>query len=178
MKSFMKLMRVMGFVLVFILMKGNSPAFAQNSADPLSTIEGLRSVYIEIRPIDTKMDIKDEMQRRLLSQTEEAFRRAEIEMLPKEEYVRLRQSRNYPLGRFSISLTILNAENLDVKIYHVTVHLDQVVFLSRRPVIKFVVPTWELKKMGYSDNLEAVYNLVDNMVARFVYDFLSVNADR
>jgi hypothetical protein len=178
MKSVMMLMRVMGFVLVFILIKGNSPAFAQYNADPLSSLEGIKKVYIEIRPIKTNMDIKDKIQRRLLRQTEEAFRRAEIEMLSEEDYVRLRRSRFYPLGRFSISVEILDAEPLGAKIYHVAVHLDQRVFLSRRPVIKFTTPTWELEKVGYSADLGAVYNLVDNLVDRFVADFLSVNADR
>ena len=178
MKSFMMLIRVLGFVLVFVLIKGNSPAFAQYNADPLSSLEGIKSVYIEIRPIKTNMDIKDEMQRRLLRQTEEAFRRAEIEMLSEEDYVRLRRSRYYPLGRFSISVEILDAEHLRAKIYHVAVHLDQRVFLSRTPVIQFTTPTWEMEKIGYSGDLGAVYNLVDNIVARFVHDFLSVNADR
>jgi hypothetical protein len=178
MKSLIMSMGGMGLVMVFILIKGYSPAFAQITEDPLSTLEGIRRIYIDIPPINTKMDNKDKIQRRLLSRAEEAFRQAEIEMVPKEEYDRLKQSRRYPLGRFSISVTILDAETLGVKIYHVAVHLDQVVFLSRRPVIRFVGSTWELRKMGYSDDLEAFYNLVDKMVARFVEDFLSVNVNR
>jgi hypothetical protein len=101
---------------------------------------------------------------------------AKIKLLPEEEFNRLRRTRNYPLGRLEVIVTIKDMNKDNEKLYSIIIRFSQIAFLSRAPVIKLFAPTWESQTIGYSGDLSVVTEGVKAGVEEFISAYMSVNS--
>jgi hypothetical protein len=166
-------------VFIMVLFVGRVDAFAKAgvySEMNSETLRGLRSIYVRVAPIDIKIEQEGFTTARILRDTERQLQREEIKLLPEEEFSRLRRTRNYPLGRLEIIVTVKHIKEGNEKIYNIIVRLSQIVFLSRAPVIKLFAPTWESQTIGYSEDLSAVTDGVKAGVEEFISAYMSVNS--
>jgi len=64
---------------------------------------------------------------------------------------------------------------IDSKIYYISLRLQQVCYVARKPVLRFFAPTWDVTDAGLADDFDAVKKLVKESVGRFVSDYRSEN---
>lgn len=172
--------KIIGFaVLLMILFVWGVDAFGKvgvYSEMNSETLRGLRSIYVWVAPIDSKIEQEGLTTALIQGDTERQLQREGIKLLSEAEFNRLRRTRNYPLGRLEIIVTIKDIKEGNDKIYNITVRFSQIAFLSRAPVIKFFAPTWESQTVGYSGDLRKVTEGVKAGVESFISAFMSVNS--
>ena len=166
-------------ILIMVLFVGRVDAFAKvgvYSEMNSETLSGLRSIYVRVAPIDPKIEQEGLTTARILRDTERQLQREEIKILPEEEFNRLRRTRNYPLGRLEVIVTIKDMNKDNEKLYSIIIRFSQIAFLSRAPVIKLFAPTWESQTIGYSGDLSVVTEGVKAGVEEFISAYMSVNS--
>jgi hypothetical protein len=172
--------KIIGFVVLFIILfLGGVDVFAKvgvYSDMTNETLRGLRSIYVWVAPMDSKIEQEGLKAAQIRRDTERQIQREGIKLLPEAEFNRLRRSRNYPLGRLEIIVTVKDIKEGNEKIYNITVRFSQIAFLSRAPVIKLFAPTWERQTIGYSGDLRKVTEGVKAAVEAFISAFMSVNS--
>ena len=140
-----------------------------------ATLRGIKSIYVQISPINAGIAQEGLTTAKIKRDTERQLERAGIKLLSEKEFLRLKQPRNYPLGRLEVLVTIKDIKQDNGKVYNITVRISQIVFLSRAPVIKLFAPTWESTIFGYSHSLEVISDGVREGVEEFINAYLSVN---
>jgi hypothetical protein len=172
--------KIVGFALsIMVLFVGGVDAFAKvgvYSEMNSGTLSGVRSIYVRVAPIDSKIEQEGLTAAQIWRDTERQLQSEAIKLLPEEEFNRLRRTRNYPLGRLEIIVTVKDIKEGNGKIYNIIVRFSQIVFLSRAPVIKLFAPTWEIQTIGYSGDLSAVTDGVKVGVEEFINAYMSVNS--
>ena len=166
-------------ILIMVLFVGRGDVFAKvgvYSEMNSGTLRGVRSIYVRVAPIDSKIEQEGLTTAQLRRDTERQLQSEEIKLLPEEEFNRLRRTRNYPLGRLEIIVTVKDIQEGNEKIYNIIVRFSQIVFLSRAPVIKLFAPTWESQTIGYSGDLSVVTEGVKAGVEEFISAYMSVNS--
>ena len=166
-------------ILIMVLFVGSVDAFAKvgvYSEMNSETLRGIRSIYVRVAPIDPKIEQEGFTTVQIRRDTERQLQMAKIKLLPEEEFNRLRRTRNYPLGRFEIIVTVKDITEGNGKIYNIIVRFSQIAFLSRAPVIKLFAPTWESQTIGFSGDLSVVTEGVKARVEEFISDYMSVNS--
>ena len=166
-------------ILIIVLFVGRVDAFANvgvYSEMNSETLRGVRSIYVRVAPIDSKIEQEGLTTARILRDTERQLQREEIKILPEEEFNRLRRTRNYPLGRLEVIVTIKDMNKDNEKLYSIIIRFSQIAFLSRAPVIKLFAPTWESQTIGYSGDLSVVTEGVKAGVEEFISAHMSVNS--
>ena len=166
-------------ILIMVLFVGRVDAFANvgvYSEMNSETLRGVRSIYVRVAPIDSKIEQEGLTTARILRDTERQLQREEIKILPEEEFNRLRRTRNYPLGRLEVIVTIKDMNKDNEKLYSIIIRFSQIAFLSRAPVIKLFAPTWESQTIGYSGDLSVVTEGVKAGVEEFISAYMSVNS--
>ncbi|MBW2002794.1 MAG: hypothetical protein JRI30_09815 [Deltaproteobacteria bacterium] len=166
-------------ILIMFLFLGGVDAFAKvgvYSEMNSETLRGLRSIYVRVAPIDSKIEQEGLTTSRILRDAERQLQMAKIKLLPEEEFNRLRRTRNYPLGRLEIIVTVKDIKEGNGKIYNIIVRFSQIVFLSRAPVIKLFAPTWESQTVGCSGDLNVITESVKAGVEKFISAYTSVNS--
>ncbi|TET74856.1 MAG: hypothetical protein E3J56_01670 [Candidatus Aminicenantes bacterium] len=167
-------------ILIMVLFVGRVDAFAKvgvYSEMNSETLRGLRSIYVRVAPIDSKIEQEGLTTARIRRDTErQLLQSEEIKILPEEEFNRLRRTRNYPLGRLEIIVTVKDIKEGNEKIYNIIVRFSQIVFLSRAPVIKLFAPTWESQTIGCSGDLNVITESVKAGVEKFISAYTSVNS--
>jgi len=172
--------KVIGFsILIMVLFVGGVDAFAKvgvYSEMNSETLRGVRSIYVRVAPIDSKIEQEGLTTAQIQGDTERQLQSEAIKLLPEEEFNRLRRTRNYPLGRLEIIVTVTDIKEGNGQIYNIIVRFSQIVFLSRAPVIKLFAPTWESQTIGYSGDLSVVTGGVKARVEEFISAYMSVNS--
>ena len=172
--------KIIGFaVLLMILFVCGVDAFGKvgvYSEMNSETLRGVRSIYVWVAPIDSKIEQEGLTTAQIWRDTERQLQSEAIKLLPEEEFNRLRRTRNYPLGRLEIIVTVKYIKEGNGQIYNIIVRFSQIAFLSRAPVIKLFAPTWEIQTIGYSGDLSAVTDGVKAGVEAFINAYMSVNS--
>ena len=166
-------------ILIMVLFVGGVDAFAKvgvYSEMNSETLRGVRSIYVRVAPIDPKIEQEGFTTAQIRRDTERQLQREEIKILPEEEFNRLRRTRNYPLGRLEVIVTIKDMNKDNEKLYSIIIRFSQIAFLSRAPVIKLFAPTWESQTIGYSGDLSVVTEGVKAGVEEFISAYMSVNS--
>ena len=166
-------------ILIMVLFVGRVDAFAKvgvYSEMNSETLRGVRSIYVRVAPIDSKIEQEGFTTAQILRDTERQLQSEGIKLLPEEEFNRLRRTRNYPLGRLEIIVTVKDITEGNGKIYNIIVRFSQIVFLSRAPVIKLFAPTWESQTIGCSGDLSAVTEGVKARIEEFISAYMSANS--
>jgi hypothetical protein len=162
-----------------VLFVGGVDAFAKvgvYSEMNSETLRGVKSIYVRVAPIDPKIEQERLTTARIRRDTERQLQMAKIKLLPEEEFNRLRRTRNYPLGRLEVIVTIKDMNKDNEKLYSIIIRFSQIAFLSRAPVIKLFAPTWESQTIGYSGDLSVVTEGVKAGVEEFISAYMSVNS--
>jgi len=172
--------KIIGFtVLLMIFFISGVEVFAKvgvYSEMNSETLRGLRSIYVWVAPMNSKIEQEGLTTALIQKDAERQLQREGIKLLSEAEFNRLRRSRNYPLGRLEIIVTVKDIKDGNEKIYNITVRFSQIAFLSRAPVIKLFAPTWEKQTIGYSGDLRNVREGVKAGVEAFISAFMSVNS--
>ena len=166
-------------ILIMVLFVGRVDAFAKvgvYSEMNSETLRGVRSIYVRVAPIDSKIEQEGFTTAQTRRDTERQLQMAKIKLLPEEEFNRLRRTRNYPLGRLEVIVTIKDMNKDNEKLYSIIIRFSQIAFLSRAPVIKLFAPTWESQTIGYSGDLSVVTEGVKAGVEEFVSAYISANS--
>jgi len=166
-------------ILIMVLFVGRVDAFAKvgvYSEMNSETLRGVRSIYVRVAPIDSKIEQEGFTTAQIRRDTERQLQMAKIKLLPEEEFNRLRRTRNYPLGRLEVIVTIKDMNKDNEKLYSIIIRFSQIAFLSRAPVIKLFAPTWESQTIGYSGDLSVVTEGVKAGVEEFISAYISANS--
>ena len=157
-----------GQMVLLINLLSISPAYGASDSASVAALVGLKEFYLRVDMSDAQSAQKGVITKRLQHDTEKQLRRAGINLLSKQDYDRLKQSRYYPLARLDILVTMNEIERFDLYMFHTTVQVMQVVFLSRKPLVKMVVPTWEKRAVGFDSDPGAVQTKVRILVGKFI----------
>ncbi len=166
-------------ILIIVFFVGRVDAFANvgvYSEMNSETLRGVKSIYVRVAPIDSEIEQEGLTTARIRRDTERQLQMAKIKLLPEEEFNRLRRSRNYPLGRLDVIVTIKDMNKDNEKLYSIIIRFSQIAFLSRAPVIKLFAPTWESQTIGYSGDLNVITESVKAGVEKFISAYTSVNS--
>jgi hypothetical protein len=162
-------------VLMFFLWIGPAPClFAQKQA--AGTLEGLKNIHIRIRLIMDSGSKGSGLTQGLLElDAEELLRDAGLKVVSQDEFQRLLPSRGYPVATLDIDSRISKPGDAAFYVFYLNIKVGQPVFMSRKPVIKFVAPTWEISDFGTVDTPAALRETAKEGVRAFIQDFKGEN---
>ena len=98
-----------------------------------------------------------------------------LKLVSRDEFERLLSSRGYPIGLLDLEVRTNKISGVDFKMYYVSLKLQQVAYVARKPVLRFMASTWDLTETGTVDDFSAVKKRVNEILDRFVSDFRSEN---
>jgi hypothetical protein len=135
---------------------------------------GLKAVRVEVKPMGNSDERVQEIRlAQVLAETEAQLSEAGLTILPEDEYTRLRRSFRYPLGLLEVLVGVFPIKESELMIYSANVRLNQAVYMARKPVVKFLTPTWEARDLGSINNLPSLRGRIKDMVSRLVEDYQS-----
>lgn len=167
-----KRLSLVTLLLLFVTPGFLSPVFAQNATS--DSLFGLKAVRVEVRPMEGSDERVQEIDLpQVLAQTEAQLSEAGLTILPEDEYLRLRRSVRYPLALVEILVGVFPIQDSELVMYAGHVRLNQTVYMSRRPVVKFLAPTWEVRDFGSTSDLPSLRGRIKEVVSRLVQDYQS-----
>jgi hypothetical protein len=159
-------------LLLFMATGFLSQGFAQMTAS--DALFGLKAVRVEVKPMENSDERVQEIGLDdVLAQTEAQLSAAGLTLLPEEEYLRLLRSFRYPLALVEVVVGVFPIQESELVIYTAKVRLNQAVYMARRPVIKFLAPTWEARHMGSTKDLPSLKGRIKVMVSNLIEDYQS-----
>ena len=163
-------------VMLFTLAGSNLPAFAVDNENLTVSLNGIKKIYVSVRPIENPIVIQaglDENQMKALA--ERQLRKAGVELLSTEEYNRYKMTLNYPLANLEIRVTVHEVEEMDAAIADLTVRVMQVAFLSRKPIIQINSSSWEVREIGIGRDSSFLEEALRKSVDKFIHDYFLEN---
>ena len=150
----------------------NQPARAQSNP----SLGGLTSMFVRVNPEEPSGEQTagvDEKQ--VKSDTERQLAEGGIKVLSEQEFARLQRSRGYPLALVDVVSKLFPVKGTDSRIYFVDVKVRQLVFLSRKPVVRLWAATWEMRDIGITADMDLVREKVRDAVSQLVSDYQAEN---
>ena len=167
-------------LMVFILMVWSSTIAAQTSEYRLQeparftqreTLRDLKGLAVSVL-IDADFALQGLTQDNLQTSVELRLRRSGIQVLTAQEASQLAGN---PVLYVNVSLL----KSTLLYVYSVGVQLQQQVSLKRLPSLESHTPTWQTSLLGFvasiGDPSAKVQQSIDNLVDRFINDYLAVN---
>lgn len=144
--------------------------------DSREMFQGLKSVYVQVKPIDFNTEQKGIVASQLREETEQQLKKAGIEVLSDEEFNRLKMSLKYPLARLVLSVSIneIHTEDTTLDVSNITVEVQQAAQLGRKAKISMFATTWERNQISFGGSAE-VQGKIKAFVAEFITAYTSVN---
>ena len=138
--------------------------------------QGLSSVYVQVKPLDSKTEQRGVVASQLRKETEQQLKKAGIQVLSDEEFNRLKISLKYPLARLmlSVSMDEIFTEDAALDVSNITVEVQQAVFLGRNARVSMFATTWERNQISFGDSTE-VQGKMRAFVAEFISAYTSAN---
>jgi hypothetical protein len=160
-------------VLTFL----GTPVFtvhAQKMGDEL--LAGLTTVCLRVQYSDESgLKATGTESNQLVSDTERQLSDTGLKLVSKDEFERLVSSRGYPIGLLDLGVKTNKINGVDFKVYYVSLKLQQLAYVARKPVLRFMASTWDITDAGTADDFNAVKKRVKEAVDRFVSDYQSEN---
>jgi hypothetical protein len=160
--------------MILLLMIPCPVVFAQKQAD--SSLEGVTTIHVRVQLKNDSDDkgsgLKPEQ---LQGDAESLLADAGMKVVPQDEFERLLRSRGYPVALFDLDARITKLSDMDFHIYNLNFKVRQAALLVRKPVVKFLAPTWELNSFGTTDSLPSLRQKVKQAVTQFIQDFKAEN---
>jgi len=168
--------RVFFVITLGLLLLGSlaSTAFGQKAAPEI--LAGLTTAHVRLSYFEDG-SARDAGQERnqLAADLERQLADTGLKLVSKDEFERLISSRGYPIGWLDLEVRANKISGVDFKMYYVSLKLQQVAYVARKPVLRFMASTWDLTETGTADDFSAVKKRVNEVVDRFVSDFRSEN---
>ena len=98
-----------------------------------------------------------------------------LKLVSRDVLERLVASRGFPVGLLDLEVRTSKISGVEFKVYHISLKLQQVCYVARKPTLRFMGSTWEITASGTADDFNAVKGRVRQAVARFVSDFNEEN---
>jgi hypothetical protein len=114
--------------------------------------------------------------RQLLSDVQGVLAGAGITIVGSAEFERLMGARNYPIGVLEMDVSMSGHPELDLKSYLLSLRIKQAVYLTRKPVVKFLGTTWESTDFGVAKDLTFVRGVARDTAGRFIQEWSAQNA--
>jgi hypothetical protein len=162
-------------VLTLLLLTIFGPAaLAQKQAD--SSLEGLTTIHVRVQ-LKSDPDVKGSgvTPEQLQADAEGLLADAGMKVVSQDEFERLLRSRGYPVALFDLDARITKLSDMDFHIYNLNFKVRQAALLVRKPVVKFLAPTWELNSFGTTDSPPALREKVKQAASQFIQDFKAEN---
>lgn len=168
---------ILSVIILLISVNLSSLSFAIDGEYSHAVFSGLKSVYVQVDPINPKTEQKGIASAQLRKDTEQQLKKAGIKVLSEEEYNRLKISATYPLARLDLSVTIdeIQIENVSFNVNNIVVGVRQAAFLGRKPAISMFATTWERREIDFSDSSAAIQQKVRAYVGEFIAAYLAAN---
>jgi hypothetical protein len=168
--------KVLFVITLGLLLIGSpvSPLFGQKAAEDI--LAGLTTVHLRVFYFEDG-SARDGGQERnqLASDLERQLADTGLKLVARDEFDRLLSSRGYPIGLLDLEVRTNKISGVDFKIYSVSLKLQQLSYVSRKPVLRFMAPTWDLTDAGTADDFNGVKKRVNEVVGRFVSDYKGEN---
>lgn len=152
------------------------PFISIAAQDSPTMFQGLKSVYVQVNPIDSKTEQKGISAGRLRKYTEQQLINAGIQVLSDEEFDKFKISLKYPLARLmlSVSMEEIFIEDAALNVSNITVEVQQAVQLGRKATISMFATTWERNQIMFGGSAE-VQGKIRAFVAEFISAYTSAN---
>jgi hypothetical protein len=163
------------FTLGLLLLGGPTPAvYGQKAAQDI--LAGLTTAHLRVSYSEDGM-LRESGQERnqLAADLERQLADTGLKLVSKEEFERLLSSRGYPIGLLDLEVSVSKISGVDVKIFSVSLKLQQLSYVARKPVLRFLAPTWDATEAGTADDFNAVKKRASELAGRFVADFKAEN---
>jgi len=165
------------FLMTLALLLLASPAstvFGQKAAADI--LAGLTTVHVRIfYSEDGSLRETGQERNQLAADLERQLADTGLKLVSKDEFERLLSSRGYPIALLDLEVKTNKISGVDFKIYYVSLKLQQLCYVARKPVLRFMASTWDLTDAGTADDFNAVKKRVKEATDRFVNDYLSEN---
>lgn len=166
--------RLFFLVMLTLLVSPVLNAHAQKLGDEL--LAGLTTLHLRVQySDDSGVKSTGPEANQLLSDTERQLADTGLKLVSSTDFERLVSSRGYPIGVLNLEVRTNKVNGIDSKIYYISLRLQQVCYVARKPVLRFFAPTWDVTDAGLADDFDAVKKLVKESVGRFVSDYRSEN---
>ncbi len=163
-------------IFVFLLLIYLTP-FATIAADDSRVMfQGLKSVYVQVNPIDFNTEQKGIVASQLREETEHQLKKAGIKVLSDEEFNRFKISLKYPLARLVLYVSIneIPTQDTTIDVSNITVEVQQAAQLGRNATISLFATTWERNQISFGGSAE-VQGKIRAFVAEFINAYTSAN---
>lgn len=169
--------KILFFVMALVLLFLGSPAatvFGQKAASDI--LAGLTTAHVRIFYFeDGSLKETGQERNQLVADLERQLADTGLKLVSRDEFERLLSSRGYPIGLLDLEVKTNKISGVDFKIYYISLKLQQLCYVARKPVLRFMASTWDLTDVGTADDLNAVKKRVKEVVDRFVSDYKSEN---
>jgi hypothetical protein len=113
---------------------------------------------------------------RIQSDVEGMLADAGIDIVDSAEFDRLLGAKTYPVAMLEMEVRMSAHPDHDLKSYLLSLHVRQAVFLTRKPVVRFLGTTWESTDFGVAKDPAFVRGVAGKAVGRFIQEWNSQNA--
>lgn len=152
-----------------------SAVFAQNQGAH-AALSGLTAIHPVIRYFeDAAPRPRAAAATQLQSDVERILSDNGIAITDSAEFDRLVGARNYPIAMLQLDLRMANHPDQDMKSYLVSCHIRQPVFLSRKPVVRFLATTWESTDFGMTKDVAFARGVAKEALGRFIQEWRAQN---
>jgi len=169
-------LKVVFVVTLGLLLLGSpaSTAFGQKAAQDI--LAGLTTVHARIfYSEDGTVRETGQERNQLAAGLERQLDETGLKRVSKDEFERLLSSRGYPIGLLDLEVRTNKINGVDFKVYTVSLKLQQLGYVARKPVLRFMASTWDLTDAGTVDDFNGVRKRVSEAVGRFVTDYKAEN---
>ncbi|MBN2032368.1 MAG: twin-arginine translocase TatA/TatE family subunit [Deltaproteobacteria bacterium] len=142
-----------------------------------AVLSGLTTCHPIIRYVeDDRPRASSPMTQELQSNAEKMLVDAGITIVDQAEFNRLLGAKTYPVAMLEMDVRISLHQDLDIKSYLLTLSVRQPVFLTRKPVVRFLGTTWESTDFGIAKDLTFVRRVAGEALGRFIQEWKAQNA--
>jgi hypothetical protein len=165
------------FVITLGLLLLGSPAstvFGQKAAQDI--LAGLTTAHVRILYFEDGSARETGQERnQLAADLERQLAGTGLKLVTRDEFERLISSRGYPIGLLDLEVRTNKISGVDFKIYYVSLKLQQLSYVARKPVLRFMAATWDITDAGTADDFNGVKKRVNETLGRFVSDYIAEN---
>jgi hypothetical protein len=143
---------------------------AEEALGGLTTIHSRIHYYEDGVPRDTGQALAQ-----LQSDLERMLTDAGIKLAETADFDRLVVSRSFPIALLEMELRTAKIPDTELKSYILSIKIRQPVFLSRKPVVRFLASSWESLDFGAAKDFPFVREVAKEALGRFVQDLRAQN---
>ena len=166
------------FTLTLCLCAGSSasPVLAQiqRITGAEEALGGLTTIHPRIQYYEDGSP-KEGNRTQLQSDLEGMLGDAGLKIVDAADFERLVASRSYPIALLDMEVRMSKIPDTELNIYLLSIKVRQPVFLSRKPVVKFLASSWENTDFGTARDFPYVRGAEKESLERFVQDLRGQN---